>query len=235
MPSESPAVVMYREITMSTIQPTPRTKVCRIPGRADYERTAVEAILDEGLICHVAFVVDGKPYLIPTAYARDGRSLYLHGAKSNRMLRAIIGGETCISVTLLDGLVLARSVMHHSMNYRSVVIFGKGEEVTDPEQKLHALHCVVEHIIPGRWADARQPNDQEFAATLVVRVPLDECSAKVRKGPPVDDEEDLQLPVWAGVIPTKQSWMPPKPDEFLTQPMEVPAYAAAYSRPAKSE
>ena len=219
---------------MSTIQPTARTKVRRMPERAAYERTTVEAILDEGLICHVAFVADGKPYLLPTAYARDGRWLYLHGARSNRMLRAIIGGETCISVTLLDGLVLARSVMHHSMNYRSVVIFGQGEEVTEPGRKLHALRCVVEHIIPGRWADARQPNDQEFAATLVVRVPLDECSAKVRTGPPVDDQEDHLLPVWAGVIPTRQSWMPPEPDKLLTQPMEVPAYAAAYSRPAKS-
>ena len=225
---------MYREITMSTIQPTPRTKVRRKPNRGVYERTAVEAILDEGLICHVAFVAGGKPHLIPTAYARDGRWLYLHGAKSNRMLRAINSGATCISVTLLDGLVLARSVMHHSMNYRSVVIFGKGEEVTHPGQKLHALRCVVEHLIPGRWADARQPSDQEFAATLVVRVPLDECSAKVRTGPPVDDQEDHLLPVWAGVIPTRQSWMPPEPDDLLTQPMEVPAYAAAYSRPAKS-
>ena len=226
---------MYREMTMSTIQPTPRTKVRRMPERAAYERTTVEAILDEGLICHVAFVADGKPHLLPTAYARDGRWLYLHGARSNRMLRAIIGGETCISVTLLDGLVLARSVMHHSMNYRSVVIFGKGEEVTEPARKLHALRCVVEHIIPGRWADARQPSDQEFAATLVVRVPLDECSAKVRRGPPADDEEDLLLPVWAGVIPSKQSWLPPEPDELLTQPMEVPEYAAAYSRPPRSE
>ena len=149
------------------------------------------------------------------------------------MLRAIIGGETCISVTLLDGLVLARSVLHHSMNYRSVVIFGQGEEVTDAEQKSHALRYVVEHIIPGRWADARQPSDQEFTATLVVRVPLDECSAKVRTGPAVDEEDDLRLPVWAGVIPTKQSWLPPEPDALLMQPVEVPAYAAAYSRPAK--
>ena len=224
---------MYREMTMSTIQPTTRTKIRRKPDRAAYERAAIEAILDEGLICQVAFVADGKPYLIPTAYARDGRWLYLHGARSNRMLRAIIGGETCISVTLLDGLVLARSVLHHSMNYRSVVIFGQGEEVTDAEQKSHALRYVVEHIIPGRWADARQPSDQEFTATLVVRVPLDECSAKVRTGPAVDEEDDLRLPVWAGVIPTKQSWLPPEPDALLMQPVEVPAYAAAYSRPAK--
>ena len=218
---------------MSTIQSTPRTKLRRKPDRADYQRTAVEAILDEGLICHVAFVADGKPFLIPTAYARDARWLYLHGARSNRMLRAIIGGETCISITLLDGLVLARSVMHHSMNYRSVVIFGQGQEVTEPAQKLRAMRCVVEHIIPGRWEDARQPNEQEFAATLIVRVPLDECSAKVRTGPPVDDEEDLSLPVWAGVIPAKQSWLPPEPDALLAQPTEVPEYVAAYDRAPK--
>ncbi len=225
---------MYRKTTMSMIQPTPRTKVRRKPDRADYRRTAVEVILDEGLICHVAFVADGKPYLIPTGYARDGRWLYLHGARSNRMLRAIIGGETCVSITLLDGLVLARSVMHHSMNYRSVVIFGQGQEVNEPAQKLRAMRCVVEYIIPGRWEDARQPNEQEFAATLVVRVPLDECSAKVRTGPPVDDEEELSLPVWAGVVPTEHSWLPAEPDELMKGPTEVPEYVAAYDRPSKS-
>lgn len=220
---------------MATIQPTSRTTVRRKPSRAVYERKAVEAILDEGLICHVAFVLDGRPHLIPTAYAREGNWLYLHGAKSNRMLQAVIRGETCICVTLLDGLVLARSVMHHSMNYRSVVIFGKGEEVIDAEQKLRAMRCLVEHIIPGRWEDARQPNDEEAAATLVVRVPIDECSAKVRTGPPVDDEDDLQLPVWAGVLPAKQSWLPPEPDALSPQPAEVPEYIAAYSRPAKPQ
>jgi nitroimidazol reductase NimA-like FMN-containing flavoprotein (pyridoxamine 5'-phosphate oxidase superfamily) len=215
------------------VAPSTRTTVRRLAKRAVYDRAAVESILDEGLVCHVAFLHEGAPCLIPTGYARDGSRLYLHGAQKNRMLRALCGGQACICVTLLDGLVLARSAFHHSMNYRSVVIFGEGTEVTEPAEKYEAMRLLVEHIVPGRWNDARRPNQTEIDATLIVRFPLDECSAKIRTGPPVDDQEDLALPVWAGVLPGQLSWDQPQRDALLPPEVPVPEYVTAYSRRRK--
>jgi hypothetical protein len=214
----------------SPAAPTPRTTVRRLAKRGVYDRAVVEAILDEGLVCHVAFLHEGEPCVIPTAYARDGSRLYLHGARKNRMLGAICGGKACLSVTLLDGLVLARSAFHHSINYRSVVIYGEGTEVTDEAEQYEAMRLLVEHIVPGRWSDARRPNKNEMAATLIVRFPLDECSAKVRTGPPVDDEADLALPVWAGVLPARMSWGRPQPDALLPADLAAPDYLTSYSR-----
>jgi nitroimidazol reductase NimA-like FMN-containing flavoprotein (pyridoxamine 5'-phosphate oxidase superfamily) len=182
--------------------PTPRTTVKRHPERGVYDRATIAAILDEALICHVGFVANGQPYVIPTIHARDGGTLYLHGSPASRMLRTIREGlDVCVTATLLDGLVLARSVYNHSMNYRSVVVLGRAREVTDTDDKLHAMECVVEHIVPGRWAEARQPSEKEIKATTILALPLDEASAKIRTGPPKDFDEDLELPVWAGVIP----------------------------------
>lgn len=209
---------------MARIEPTPRTTVRRKPGRGAYDRETIEAILDEGFLCNVAVVVDGRPLVLPTAYARDGEWLYLHGARNNALLRAVLHGEACVSVTLLDGLVLARSVLHHSMNYRSVVLFGQGEEIVEREEKFAAMRSIVEQIIPGRWEDARLPTDAEVEATLVIRVPIDECSAKVRTGPPIDDDADMQLPVWAGVLPTRPAWLEPVPDPQMPAGVAVPDY-----------
>jgi nitroimidazol reductase NimA-like FMN-containing flavoprotein (pyridoxamine 5'-phosphate oxidase superfamily) len=179
-----------------------RTTVKRHPERGAYDRATIDGILDEALICHVGFVVDGQPYVIPTIHARDGDTLYLHGSPASRMLRTIKGGvDVCVTVTLLDGLVLARSVYNHSMNYRSVVALGRAKEVTDLQEKLHAMERIVEHVRPGRWSEARQPNDGEIKGTTILALPLDEVSAKVRTGPPKDFEDDLSLPVWAGVVP----------------------------------
>lgn len=213
---------------MAGIEPTPRTTIRRKPGRGSYDRDVIESILDEGFLCNVAVVVDGRPLVLPTAYARDGEWLYLHGARNNAMLRAVLQGESCISVTLLDGLVLARSVLHHSMNYRSVVIFGQGEEITDREAKFHAMHRIVEHIIPGRWEDARRPSDAEIEATLMIRVPVNECSAKIRTGPPIDDAADMSLPVWAGVLPTRPAWLQPEPDPQLPSGIPMPGYVSEF-------
>jgi hypothetical protein len=215
----------------SNSAPTPLTTLRRNAKRGVYDRAVIDAILDEGLVCHVAFVHEGKPCLIPTAYAREGRWLYLHGAQKNRMLQAICGQTACVSVTLLDGLVLARSAFHHSVNYRSVVLYGEGEEVRDAGEKLHAMERLVEHIVPGRWAEARQPTRQELDATLIVRVPTDECSAKVRTGPPVDDEPDLSLDVWAGVLPLREEWGEPLADDLLPPSIPAPGYVVNYRRP----
>jgi nitroimidazol reductase NimA-like FMN-containing flavoprotein (pyridoxamine 5'-phosphate oxidase superfamily) len=182
--------------------PTPRSTVKRHPERGVYDRTTIDAILDEALICHVGFVVDGQPYVIPTIHARDGDTLYLHGSPGSRMLRTLKDGmDLCVTATLLDGLVLARSVYNHSMNYRSVVVLGRARELTDRRAKLHAMECVVEHVVPGRWAEARQPNEGEIDGTTILALTLEEASAKVRSGPPKDFDEDLGLSVWAGVIP----------------------------------
>ena len=184
------------------VSATDRTRVRRHPERGVYDRESIDAILDEALICHVGFVVDGQPFVIPTIHARAGDVLYLHGSTASRMLRTIGDGvDVCVTVTLLDGIVLARSVYNHSMNYRSVVVLGGARLVDDPEEKLAALEAVVEHVVPGRWADARQPNRKELKATSVLALPLDEASAKIRTGPPSDFEEDEDLPIWAGVIP----------------------------------
>ena len=182
--------------------PTQHTTVKRHPERGAYDRATIDSILDEALICHLGFVADGRPFVIPTIHARDGDTLYIHGSPGSRMLRATKEGvDICVTVTLLDGLVLARSVYNHSMNYRSVVVLGRAREVTDGDAKLRAMQRVVEHVVPGRWSDARRPSDAEIKATTILALPLDEASAKIRSGPPTDDDADLELAVWAGVIP----------------------------------
>jgi uncharacterized protein len=213
--------------------PTPRTRVVREPQRAVYDRSAVNQILDEAFLCHVGFVVDAQPYVIPTSYGRDGDVLYIHGSAASRMLRNLDQGvPVCVTITLLDGLVLARSVFNHSMNYRSVVMLGTATLVTDPAEKLAALRALSEHIIPQRWDDSRQPNEKELKATSVLRLPIDEFSAKVRVGPPVDDEEDYSFPTWAGVIPLQTTVGAAIRDERCER--ELPDYLTNYSRRKKS-
>jgi nitroimidazol reductase NimA-like FMN-containing flavoprotein (pyridoxamine 5'-phosphate oxidase superfamily) len=211
--------------------PTPRTRLVREADRAVYDREAAYRILDEGFLCHVGFVADGQPFVIPTSYGRKDASLYIHGSAASRMLRQMKDGvPVCITVTLLDGLVLARSVFNHSMNYRSVVVLGKATLVEDAEEKIAALRLLSEHILPGRWADARQPNERELKATSVLRLPIEEFSAKVRVGPPIDDEEDYSFPTWAGVVPLEMKTGTPIDDPRLLQRQTVPEYARHYSR-----
>ena len=213
------------------VPPTERVRVRRLPQRGVYDRAAVDAILDEALVCHVGFVVDGQPYVIPTIHARVGDVLYVHGSAASRMLRTLREGVAMsVTVTLLDGLVLARSAFHHSMNYRSVIALGRGAEVTDPVEKRAALDAIVEHVAPGRSAEVRPPSDLEMKATLVLRLPLDEVSAKVRTGPPVDDEEDYALPCWAGVIPLALQPQPAVPDPRLAPGIEPSAVVSGYRR-----
>jgi nitroimidazol reductase NimA-like FMN-containing flavoprotein (pyridoxamine 5'-phosphate oxidase superfamily) len=210
---------------------TPRTTVKRLAQRGVYDRDTIHRILDEGTICHVGFIVEGQPYVIPTIYVRIGESIYLHGAKSNRMLRTIAAGaEACVTVTLIDGLVLARSAFHHSMNYRSVVILGQGTAVEDIRKKAEILHALSEHVIPGRWQEIRVPTESELNGTLVVGVTIREASAKVRTGPPKDDEEDYALPVWAGVLPLKITACTPFPDPRLPPGVPVPEHVSQYGR-----
>jgi uncharacterized protein len=209
--------------------PTPRTTVKRHPERGDYDRATIDAILDEALICHLGFVADGQPFVIPTIHARDGDTIYIHGSPGSRMLRTTKGGvDVCLTVTLLDALVLARSVYNHSMNYRSVIVLGRAREVTEHGEKLRAMERVVEHVVPGRWADARQPNEGEIKGTTILALPLDEASAKIRSGPPTDDDADLELPVWAGLIPLKLTSSEPIVADDSRG--ELPAYAARYRR-----
>jgi len=211
--------------------PTARTRVVREPQRAVYDRETVYRILDEGFICHVGFAVEGQPFVIPTSYGRKDASLYIHGSAASRMLRQMKEGvRVCVTVTLLDGLVLARSVFNHSMNYRSVVVLGNAELVEDPEEKLEALRVLSEHILPGRWDDARQPNERELKATSVLRLAIEEFSAKVRSGPAIDDEEDYSFPTWAGVVPLETKPGVPIEDARLLPGREVPEYVRAYSR-----
>ena len=211
--------------------PTPRTRVVREPERAVYDRAAVYQILDEGFLCHVGFVADGQPFVIPTSYGRKNDNLYIHGSAASRMLRTLDQGvPVCVTVTLLDGLVLARSIFNHSMNYRSVVVLGKAVAVTDSQEKLEALRALSEHILPGRWDEVRQPNERELKATLVMRLPIEEFSAKVRQGPPVDDAEDYSFPTWAGVIPLEMAAGEPISDAKLEPGREAPEYARHYAR-----
>ncbi len=211
--------------------PTQRTRLVREPQRAVYDRSAAYKILDEGFICHVGFVVDGQPFVIPTGYGRSGDNLYIHGSAASRMLRNLDKGvDVCVTVTLLDGIVLARSIFNHSMNYRSVVVLGTAVAVQDPEEKLKALRALSEHILPGRWAESRQPNEKELKATLVMRLPIEEFSAKVRQGPPIDDEEDYSFPTWAGVIPLEMVPGTPIDDPKLDEGQAVPEYASNYTR-----
>jgi len=215
-----------------TTVPTARTRVIRESERGVYDRKTVYKILDEGFICHVGFVTpDGQPFVIPTSYGRDGDNLYIHGSAASRMLRRLNEGiPVCATVTLLDGLVLARSIFNHSMNYRSVVILGTAKLVEDPTEKLKAMRILSEHILPERWDDVREPSERELKATSALRLPIDEFSAKVRSGPPIDDEEDYSFPTWAGVIPLEMRAGAPINDPRLSAERGIPAYARSYSR-----
>src|SRR5579871_6089755 len=211
--------------------PTTRTRVVREPHRAVYDRETAYRILDEGFICHVGFAVDGQPFVIPTSYGRKNANLYIHGSAASRMLRQMKDGvAVCVTVTLLDGLVLARSVFNHSMNYRSVVILGKATLIEDPAEKLAVLRVLSEHILPGRWDDVRQPNERELKQTSVLKVPIQEFSAKVRSGPPIDDAEDYSFPTWAGVVPLEMKPGEPISDPKLEAARDVPEYAKTYRR-----
>lgn len=205
-----------------------RTTVKRIPRRGSYDRDVINSILDAAFLCHVGFVVDGQPYVIPTGFGRVDDDIYIHGSAASRMLRSLAEGvDVCVTVTLLDELVLARSAFHHSMNYRSVVVLGRAELVTEADEKLAALTAISEQIIPGRWADVRPPNAKELKATSVLRLPISEASAKIRTGPPVDDDEDYHLPIWAGVVPIELKLGEPVPDPKLDHPISAPVYVKA--------
>jgi uncharacterized protein len=211
-------------------QRTERTRLRRLPERAAYDRPTVHAILDQGFVCHVGFVVNGQPYAVPTGYARVGETVYLHGSTGSRLgLRP--GMDVCVTVTLLDGLVLARSAFHHSMNYRSVMAIGRTRPVTGPDEKEAALRALVEHIVPGRSAEIRGADRRELAATAVLALPLDEVSAKVRTGPPKDEDADYDLPIWAGVLPLALTPGEPAADPVLDPSIPTPGHVASWSRP----
>ena len=218
-------------MSMPQYEKTERIRIRRMPKRASYDVAVVEAILAEGLLCHVGFSVDGQPYVIPTIYARIEAYLYIHGSAASRTLHTIGEGmPVCVTVTLLDGLVLARSTFHHSMNYRSVVILGQATEVTGSDEKMAALKAIVDHVMVGRWEDVREPSAQELKATSVIRVPLKEVSAKIRTGPPVDDEDDYQLDCWAGELPLRLVPQQLVADPQLRAGIALPAYAKNYKR-----
>lgn len=202
-----------------------RTRLRRLPGRAVPERGQIEAMLDEAIVCHLGFVHDGHPVVIPTLVARDGQHVYVHGSAASRMLRQLGEGvDACLTVTLVDGLVLARSAFHHSVNYRSAMVFGRAEVISDQDGKRRALEVFTEKLAPGRWADVRLPTAKELKGTAVLRIPLDEVSAKMRTGPPLDDEEDYDLDVWAGVVPFEQRRLAPRPDPRLPAAVQLPGY-----------
>lgn len=208
---------------------TEKTRVKRIPKRGSYDRHTINAILDGAFLCHVGFTVDDQPYVIPTSYGRVGEHIYIHGSAASRMLRNLAGGiDVCVTVTILDGLVLARSAFHHSMNYRSVVILGKAELVTGIEEKNAALFAISEQIIVGRWDEVRPPTELELKATSVLKLPITEASAKTRTGPPVDDDEDYELDVWAGILPLSFVSADPVPDEKLDAAIALPSSVRNY-------
>ncbi|MDP6788223.1 MAG: pyridoxamine 5'-phosphate oxidase family protein [Rhodospirillales bacterium] len=209
---------------MDEFEKTKRTKLVRAAQRGHYDHKTVHAILDEALICHVGTVIDGKPAVIPTAHWRQDNRLYIHGSKASRMLRAAQGSEVCIAVSLMDGLVMARSGFHHSINYRSVIVYGVADLVEDAAEKLDALELFMEKIAPGRWPELRPATDKEIKSTTVLAVDLKEVSAKIRTGPPVDDEPDYALPIWAGVVPTRLTLGEPIADPRLAEGVEIPAY-----------
>jgi nitroimidazol reductase NimA-like FMN-containing flavoprotein (pyridoxamine 5'-phosphate oxidase superfamily) len=214
------------------VAPSERTRVRRAPQRARYDRETVEAILDEGVFAHVGFAVEGRPFVIPMVYGRRGDVLYLHGSPASRLLRAGRDGvELCLTVTHLDGIVLARSAFHTSVNYRSVVLFARAVPVDDAAEKLEALRAVVDHAVPGRWSGVRGPDETEFRRTLVLKVPISEASAKVRTGPPVDDESDMTSDAWAGVIPVQLAYGEPLPDPQLRAGIEPTPDVAGYRGP----
>ena len=216
---------------MSQFTPTDRTQVKRLPKRGNYDREAVYNILDTAFVCHVGFTVDGQPFVIPTNYGRSGDTLYLHGSAASRMLNTLSAGvPVCVTVTHVDGLVLARSAFHHSVNYRSVVILGKAQLVEDPAEKMEALRIFTEHVMKGRWNDVRIPTEQELKATTVLSLPLEEVSAKVRTGGPIDDETDYALPVWAGVLPLETVAKTPLPDAQRKNDPPIPEYLKNYKR-----
>ncbi len=209
------------ETSTPSYSPTERTLVRRRSQRGVYDKAQVHAILDEGFVCHVGFVIEGRPHVIPTAYARLDEQIYIHGSPASRLMK---GKEVdvCLTVTLIDGLVLARSAFHTSINYRSVVVLGRARLVTDIDEKRKALRCFTNHVIPGRWEQAKQPLDSELKATSVLSLPLEEVSAKIRTGPPVDDDEDYALPVWGGVVPVIQSFGEPVPDGRVLEGIAAP-------------
>ncbi len=211
--------------------PPSRSEVRRLPERGAYDTETIHSILDEGLICHLGFATDRGPVVIPTIHARVGDTLYLHGSHASRMMRSIPGSEVCVTVTIVDGIVAARSAFHHSMNYRSVVVFGTPRIVDDPEERMVAFEAVTEHVLPGRWAEARWPNEKEDKGTKLLALSIDEASAKVRTGPPVDDDEDMDLDIWAGVIPLLVTAGDPIPAPDVKVGLDVAASAANYARP----
>jgi len=216
---------------MTEFTKTDQNRIKRLPERGRYDRETIYRILDEALICHVGFAEKGQPCVIPINFARVEDTIVLHGAKASRLLKHIeAGNPVCVEATIVDGLVLARSVFHHSVNYRSVVLFGKGRAVEEEQEKLAALKAITEHLIPGRWQEARLPNHKEMNATRVVSIKIGEASAKVRMGPPVDDQEDYTLPVWAGILPFQEVPLSPVQDERLSQDIPLPEYITGYSR-----
>jgi uncharacterized protein len=220
----------------TTMKSTDRSQLRRLPKRGSHELKTIHEILDAGFLAHVGFNVSGQPFVIPTLFGRAGETLYLHGSAASRMLRELSTGvPACVTVTLVDGLVLARSAFHHSMNYRSVVAFGTARKIEDPIQKTEALRVVSDHLIAGRWEDVRAPYEQELKATSVLEFAMEEASAKIRTGPPVDDEEDYALPMWAGVLPLTIRSGQPVPDPRLPAGTAIPEYVNSYGHSTKKQ
>lgn len=216
---------------MTQFEPSSRSRIRRIPDRGSYDTETIYDIIDEAILCHVGFSIDNRPFVLPTIHARDEDRLLFHGAKASRMLKHIQEGHLiCVTITLLDGLVLARSVFHHSMNYRSVILFGTGSVVEDPDEKLRGLEVLTQHLLPERWNDVRLPNEKEMNATTLVSMSIDEASAKIRSGPPEDEEEDYALPIWAGVLPIRQQILNPVDDDRLSEDIPVPENVRSYKR-----
>lgn len=208
---------------------TGRSELRRLPKRGSHDPAVIHKILDAGFLAHVGFCVDGQPFVIPTLFGREGDKLYLHGSAASRMLKQLDTGiAACVTVTLVDGLVLARSAFHHSMNYRSAMVFGTARKIAEPARKVHALRVIAEHLMAGRWNDVRPPTENELKITAVLEFDIEEASAKVRTGPPLDEEEDYALPIWAGVLPVELTPKPPVRDERLTLDLPVPEYVLHY-------